>query len=540
VAGVVGRREMIRSRLSVKLIGAVGGVALVAVGVLAWMNIRAQRAQLMGEVVQGASRFSDTVRQSTRHAMLQNQWSMAYRIMDAIAAQDGVDRVRVFNKEGQILFSTDRAETGKNVDKRAESCYACHAAERPLERLQLPQRTRVFRGPGGDRVLGMITPIYNEPTCSQAACHAHAADKRVLGVLDVALSLKKADAQVRAASQTTALQTAGFAVLLVIVMAFLMRRQVVLPVADVLEGTRKVAGGDLSHRIPVRSSDEIGQLADSFNAMTTALQRTSAELAQVVANLEVRVEERTRELREAQEKLVQTEKLASMGKLSASVAHEINNPLAGVLTYAKLLTRKLRKGPPDAEGVGLILRNLALIERETERCSTIVKNLLDFARQREPALRDTDLNTVLSEVLALINHRLEMAAITQQRELGELPVMRADHDQLRQVFLNITMNACDAMGRGGTLTVRSRLLPAGKEVEVEVADTGPGILPEHLGKIFDPFFTTKEKGTGLGLSVVYGIVQRHGGTIEVRCPPEGGTVFVTRLPLQASVPEAAA
>ena len=528
------------NRLSVKLIGAVGGVALAAVAVLAWMNIRAQRAQLMGEVVQGASRFSDTVRQSTRHAMLQNQWNMAYRIMDAIAAQDGVDRVRVFNKEGQILFSTDRSETGKNVDKRAESCYACHAAERPLERLQLPQRTRVFRAAGGDRVLGMITPIYNEPVCSQAACHAHSDDKRVLGVLDVALSLRQVDTQVRAASRKTALQTAGFAVLLVVLMAFLMRRQVVLPVADVLEGTREVARGDLTHRIPVRSHDEIGQLAESFNTMTAALQQTSAELAQVVANLEVRVEQRTAALREAQEQLVQTEKLASMGKLSASVAHEINNPLAGVLTSAKLLSRKLRKGPPDAEGVELILRNLALIERETERCSTIVKNLLDFARQREPALRDTDLNTVLSEVLALINHRLEMSAITLKRDFGELPVLRADHDQLRQVFLNITMNACDAMGRGGTLTVRSRLLPSGAEVEVEVADTGSGIAAEHLGKIFDPFFTTKEKGTGLGLSVVYGILQRHGGSIEVRCPPEGGTLFVTRLPLQARAPEPAA
>jgi two-component system, NtrC family, sensor kinase len=535
--GVGGDRGMIRDRLSVKLIAVIGGVALVAVGVLAWINIRAQRDHLMGEVVQGASRFSDTVRQSTRHAMLQNQWNMAYRIMDAIAAQDGVRRVRVFNKEGQILFSTDRSEAGKNVDKRAESCYACHAAERPLERLQLPQRTRVFRAPEGERVLGMITPIYNEPTCSQAACHAHPDDKRVLGVLDIALSLKQVDAQVRSASRTTAAQTAGFAVLLVMVMAFLMRRQVVLPVADVLEGTRKVARGDLAFRIPVRSHDEIGQLAESFNTMTTALQLTSAELAQVVANLEVRVEERTRELREAQEQLVQTEKLASMGKLSASVAHEINNPLAGVLTYAKLLTRKLRKGPPDAEGVEVILRNLALIERETERCSTIVKNLLDFARQREPALRDTDLNAVLGEVLALINHRLEMAAITLERELGELPILRADHDQLRQVFFNITMNACDAMGQGGTLTVRSRLLPSGTEVEVEVADTGPGIPAEHLGKIFDPFFTTKEKGTGLGLSVVYGILQRHGGAIEVRCPPEGGTLFVTRLPLEARAPE---
>ena len=530
--------RMTWNRLSVKLIAAVGAAALGAVGVLAWVNIRAQREQLMREVVQGASRFSDTVRQSTRHAMLENQWGMAYHIMDAIGAQEGVSRVRVFNKEGQILFSTDRSEAGKNVDKRAESCYACHAAERPLERLPLQQRTRVFRAPSGERTLGMITPLYNEPVCSQAACHAHADNKRVLGVLDIALSLKQVDAQVRAASRTTALQTAGFSLLLVVLMFFLLRRQVIRPVADLLEGTRQVTRGDLGFRIPVRSHDEIGQLAGSFNDMTGALQRARAELAHVVENLEVRVDERTAALTAAQAQLVQSEKLASMGKLSASVAHEINNPLTGVLTYAKLLTRKLKKGPPDAEGLGQVLRNLALIERETERCSTIVKNLLDFARQREPALRDTDLNSVLSEVLSLVNHRLEMGSITLVRELGDVPPLIADFDQLRQVFLNITMNACDAMGHGGTLTVRSRWLPDDERVEVEIADTGPGIQPEHLGKIFDPFFTTKEKGTGLGLSVVYGIINRHGGTIEARCPAAGGTTFVTRLPRQPRGPEA--
>jgi two-component system NtrC family sensor kinase len=295
----------------------------------------------------------------------------------------------------------------------------------------------------------------------------------------------------------------------------------------------------------------VGLLAASFNRMTEALAKTQTELDALVQTLEQRVEERTQELREAQAQLVQTEKLASLGKLSASIAHEINNPLSGILTYAKLLSRKFRAGPPDAEGSGRP-QQLSLVERETQRCCSIVRNLLDFARQRQSSFQPVDVRTAVDEGLSLLAHRLGIQNVEVARDFGPLPTVRADFGQLRQAFVNILMNACEAMPGGGKLRVVTRevvlpadgsgraLSPTGKPAppaspqarfaEVAISDTGQGIPPEHLSKIFDPFFTTKEKGTGLGLSVVYGIVEKHGGKISVDSRVGQGTTVTLRFP----------
>ena len=537
--------------LEAKLLAAVCGVALVSIGIFAWVNIRYERAERVDLIIRGASQFSDTVTRSTHYAMLQNRWEDAFHIMDTIGKQEGVTRVRVFSKEGVILFSTDRVEVGKAVDKRAESCYACHAAERPLERLMLPDRTRIFRDADGQRLLGMITAVYNEPGCSEG-CHVHPKTKRVLGVLDITLSLAKVDEEIAAITRRTAAFAGTTIVLLALILAGIMRRGVARPVRELVEGTRRVAHGELTHRIPVRTVDEIGVLAASFNRMTEALGKAQGELDALVATLEQRVEERTQELREAQAQLIQTEKLASLGKLSASIAHEINNPLSGILTYAKLLSRKLRVGPPDAEGVHAALQQLSLVERETQRCVSIVRNLLDFARQREPSFQAVDLAVVVEEALSLLANRMAIQNVEVAREFAPLPTVQADFGQLRQACVNILMNACEAMPKSGTLRVVTRevaqpgdgtgqtLSPTGKTgppvrfAEVAISDTGQGIAPEHLSKIFDPFFTTKEKGTGLGLSVVYGIVEKHGGRISVDSRVGQGTTVTLRFPAAES------
>ncbi len=537
--------------LEAKLLAAVCGVALASVGIFAWVNIRFEQGERVELMIRGASQFSDTVKRSTHYAMLQNRWEDAFHIMDTIGKQEGVTRVRVFSKDGVILFSTDRSEVGKAVDKRAESCYACHSAERPLERLMLPDRTRIFKDGDGQRLLGMITALYNEPGCSEG-CHVHPKTKRVLGVLDITMSLAKVDEEITAMTRRTAAFAGISIVLLAMILAGIVRRGVARPVRELVEGTRRVAQGDLTHRIAVRTVDEIGLLAASFNRMTEAVGKAQAELDTLVANLEQRVEERTQELREAQAQLIQTEKLASLGKLSASIAHEINNPLSGILTYAKLLSRKFRSGPPDAEGVQAALQQLSLVERETQRCCSIVRNLLDFARQRELSFQPVDLRTAVEEALSLLAHRLGIQNVELTRELGPIPTVRADFGQLRQAFVNVLMNACEAMPGGGKLHVVTRevvlpsdgigrtLSPTGKTAapaapqarfaEVAISDTGQGIPPEHLSKIFDPFFTTKEKGTGLGLSVVYGIIEKHGGKISVDSRVGQGTTVTLRFP----------
>jgi len=271
--------------------------------------------------------------------------------------------------------------------------------------------------------------------------------------------------------------------------------------------------------------------------MTRSLRRLEDELSGVLAGLEGEVESRTCDLREAQEQLVRTEKLSSLGKLSASIAHEINNPLAGILTFAKLVSRTLAEGPPDDAQRAALQRNLALIERETQRCSAIVRNLLDFARERPMQPRPLDPRAPLDEALSLVQNQFQTLGIAIERDLSPVPEVVGDFGQLRQAFVNIVMNACEAMGTSGRLRVTTRAL--GEEVAIAFEDSGPGIAPERLSKIFDPFFTTKEKGTGLGLSVVYGIVERHGGAVAVASELGRGTTFTIRLPFSATRAEPA-
>jgi two-component system NtrC family sensor kinase len=496
------------------------------------MGLRTQQEYLTAGVVRGAAQFSDTIKASTYHFMLSDEREGAYRTMEMIGRLKGIEQVRMLNKDGRVTFSTDTAETGRLVDKRAEACYACHAAGQPLVRLNVPSRSRIFTR-NGHRVLAMITPIYNEPSCSAAVCHEHPADKQVLGVVDIAMSLEEEDSAVAALRRSTVpIAGAGILVLAATVVLFV-RGYVIKPVGEVVKATERIAAGDLRQRLPLRRTDELGRLSASFNAMTASLEEARTDLEHLNERLEQQVNERTSALKDAQAQLIQSEKMSSLGKLAASVAHEINNPLAGILTYAKLLIRMHEEGEMSDKVRDACTRNLRLVQRETERCSAIVRNLLDFARQRAPSLKELDVSAVVEEALTLLAHRLQMQNVALSKDLPPMPPIRADFGQLRQSFVNIALNACEAMSNGGALTVTARA--AGRNVEIAFTDTGPGIAPEHLSRIFDPFFTTKERGTGLGLSVVYGIIERHGGKLDIKSEVGRGTTVLVELPVAASV-----
>jgi two-component system NtrC family sensor kinase len=303
-------------------------------------------------------------------------------------------------------------------------------------------------------------------------------------------------------------------------------------VEALLEGTRRVAGDELDTEIRVHSRGELGLLGASFNDMTRSLRRAESELRALMLDLERQVEERTADLKRAQAALVQSEKLSSLGRLSASIAHEINNPLAGILTFAKLVIRTLDAGPPDEAARRELVKNLGLVERETQRCTAIVRSLLDFARDRPVELREMNVNAAVEEGLQLVAHQAAIQGLALEKRLSPTPDVMADFGQLRQAVVNVALNAVHAMGKSGTLTVTTRTAQDGG-VEVAIADTGPGIEKEHLPRLFEPFFTTKEKGTGLGLAVVYGILQRHGGHVDVQSERGRGTTFTLKLPPMA-------
>ncbi len=517
-------------RLSVKLPAA---IAVVIFGTMMTMTLLALQSQgefLIGEAVRGAALFSDTIRSSTHDQMLRGQKAEAYKVMESIGALEGIEKVRLFNKEGRITYSTEEGDAGTFVDKKAESCYACHAAGKPIVRLSMANRARIYRAKDGHRVLGMVTPIYNDETCASSTCHVHPSTQRVLGVVDIGISLAEIDGRISRFAFRTVAVSAVATLLLAILAWFSSRRFVLRPVSDMVAATRRIAEGHLKERLPVRVHDELGFLASSFNDMSASLQESRKARSDLLESLERKVEERTAALKNAQSQLVQTEKLASLGKLSASIAHEINNPLAGILTFAKLLIRSLETPPVDESVRTYCVKNLKLIQRESERCTAIVRNLLDFARARPLTLERFEAHAALEEALSLAQHKITLQGIELRRDLAPTAVVLGDFGQLRQSFMNIVLNACDAMPRGGTLTIGSRLGES-RTVEFSFADTGSGIAPEHLPKIFDPFFTTKEMGTGLGLSVVYGIVEKHGGTMTASSEPDHGTTMAIRLPL---------
>ncbi|HLF82878.1 MAG TPA: ATP-binding protein [Blastocatellia bacterium] len=516
--------------LSLKLtIFLLGGMAIIF-SVLGYQSVKLHRQQLEDMTFAAGDRISDTIKRSTRFGMLNNHREQVHQTINAIGSQPGMNKIRIFNEEGRVSFSTDESETISQVDKKAEACYGCHAEQQPLARLNRPDRTRIYTSANGERILGLINPIENEASCSSADCHAHPAGQQILGVVDVTMSLAKVDETIAEGGRQMIMNFIGAIVIISLLVGTLIWVMVNRPVKRLIVGTKRVAAGELDYKIRVSSQDELGELASSFNRMTGELKEANGEISDWAKTLESRVEEKTAELKQAHEHLIHVERMASIGKLAAIVAHEINNPLAGILVYAKLLLKKIA-GDGSAEE---LKQYLSMIASESARCGDIVKNLLQFSRQTKVDLEANDINEIIVQSLRLIQHKVDLMGITTEVRLDDtIGHVICDAQQIKQALVALLINACEAMKPGeGVLRVESRRLPPRRAVEVEVSDNGVGMDEETKKQIFEPFFTTKEqgKGVGLGLAVVYGIVNGHSGEIEVRSSPGLGTTFVIRLP----------
>ena len=521
--------QNLSAKLNILLLGAM--VAIFAL--LGYLNVRLHRQHLEQAALLSAERMSDVIKRSTSDYMLRNDREGLYRTIRAIADEPGVAKVRIFDNEGRITYSSDASELNHIVDKREEACYACHAQSQPLARLNRPDRFRIFRNGGGKRVLGIITPIENQPSCSNAACHAHPAQQQILGVLDTDLSLARADVQLADSSRQMILYTACGLLLIAVLSSFFVWRVVAVPVTALTRGTERLAEGQLGYQIAVSSKDEIGELACSFNQMSRQLQAEHKENQVWMQTLEEKVEQKTHELKRAHEHALHTEKMASIGKMAAVLAHEINNPLSGILTYAKLLRKWIERGDNNETRRKEIFDSLDLIANESRRCGDLVRNLLTFSRTTPMNLQPTDLNQVMERSLKLVQHQLDLAGVQVQLQLGaDLPLVTCDAAQIEQVLLALIMNALDAMPQGGNLWLTSAVTHEPGRIQIQVRDDGSGIPPEILPRIFEPFLTTKEtgRGVGLGLAISHSILERHNGNIEVQSEAGRGTCFTVTLP----------
>jgi two-component system NtrC family sensor kinase len=293
----------------------------------------------------------------------------------------------------------------------------------------------------------------------------------------------------------------------------------------------------------VKGGDEVAGLGAAFNRMSVSMEQAMREISDWNRLLETRVAEKSRELEEVHLRMVEVERLAAMGQVAAGVAHELNNPLSGIMGYSDLALEQYRDHPPDrftSRDIGKILGYFENVGGLALRCRDIILDMLKFARQPTEEFSRHDLNALVDETLAFLGQQMTKANVDVIRIFAEgLPPFRGNALQMQQVFTNILVNAQHAVQGGGTVTVRTRR--SEENLVAEFSDTGCGIPPEILRRIFEPFFTTKPvgKGTGLGLSVSYGIVKRHGGRIDVESAVGKGTTFTVRIPVSGAAPPAA-
>ena len=516
------------------------GALFVLLGASSFLSLRLHHEHLQEQVVTRTVEVGETVLSSIQYAMLENDREHLQRIVGNVAEGDHVEAVRLMSKTGEIGASSRHEEIGRERSIGDPSCTVCHAdAEQPTV-ISARDGLRTYRSANGPG-LGLVLPVHNEPSCYESACHMHGADEALLGLLELQVSTASVEAAMdRELRQAVVIQAVTLLVICLVV-GIVAWRTVHNPFHEMLEGVRRFGAGDLDLRLPENHAGELGALEASFNSMAARLSHARRELETWNHTLEERVEEKTAELQRAQDTMVFTEKMVSLGRLAAIVAHEINNPLAGILVSVKLVRRRLERIVPDEADRAKTDDTLAMIERETARSGDIVRNLLTFSRQRELAMGPENLGEILGRALRLVQHQVDLQGVSATLDVEEgLPEIECDANQIQQAVLAAMINAIDAMDDGGELRVR-----VGRDDEdhlfVEIADTGVGIPEEIRLRIFEPFFTTKAEGqgTGLGLSVMYGIVQRHAGRVTVDSTVGVGTTLRILLPLHPAVRETA-
>jgi two-component system NtrC family sensor kinase len=492
------------TKIGLRLIVATCTITIVIIGVFSHFSIGAQSDALLSQAEIHANKLSDAIKNSTLTSMLENKKDEIRAIIDTVSHEPSITEIRIFNKEGVVTLSSREDLTGKMVDKRAESCYACHTENQPLQKLSMNQRMRIYRiSPDTPRILAVINPIYNQPSCYQAACHAHTKEQTVLGVLDIKMDLKDVDHQIEDSKRRLIVLAVIAILALSSFMGYFVRKWIGKPVSELVTATNEVSAGNLNYTIENPGKDELGILAKSFNKMT-------------------------KNLAEAKVQLFQADKMASLGRLAAGVAHEINNPLTGVLTYSSFLLKRTKDDPELQESLGIIVR-------ETIRSREIVKGLLDFSRQSVPKKHTADINKIIKSAIEVVANQLSLKRIELDAHLdASLPEVTVDGNQIQQVFINLLVNAADAIGDGGgRIAVRPSLIslsPHGlAQAKAAVCPNGHDLMDSDTKTYGLPTIRVKGVSNGsegiINLDPVYGKHRHKYGLdignekdLKVSCP----------------------
>jgi two-component system NtrC family sensor kinase len=522
-------KARIYNKLSIKLVIITSLVLIIALSLHTYQTIGFFEESLLNISKEGAYATSDVIKSSTRYSMLLNRREDVSQTTRTLGNEPGIKRIRIYNKTGVIAYSSDTTEIGKVMDKSSEACIGCHDTPNARPRANAPD-TRMFMMEN-ERVLGLINPIDNEPDCYTASCHAHKNTEELVGVLDVIVSMKSADETIVTATKNILFNSILITVIISALSGAFIFYLVNKPLNKFKKAIEELGKGNLDYRVHVKNKNEFGIIAYQFNDMSKKLSNASREIKDWSETLNEKVEEKTRELRNIYDQIVEIEKLTSLGKLSATVAHELNNPLEGILTFSKLISKKLSSENNDS--YAKLIHYTQMISDEASRCGKIVKDLLLFSHTDNEEFITADLKSLLDKSISLINHHFEINNIKLEKIFGtEDIIIKCNPQKIQQMMISILINAIESMSGKNDGEIIIKLTKENCKAIIRVSDCGFGISAKDLPYIFEPFYTTKEisKGTGLGLSIVYGIVNQHKGKIEVEETSINGTTFKISLP----------
>jgi two-component system NtrC family sensor kinase len=519
-----------KGSLARKLIVAVGMLIVVGWAVSWYVLISSGRRNLINSAIEYTTSHSDLVKKSVHYSMLTFHRDAIQQIVGNIGRKDDIESIRIFDGKGEIFYSSVPDEIGGRVDRDSFACKGCHSdPEKPAETLLGRKQWTIYTGKEGHRVLTFIDPIYNESSCSTAVCHAHSQKQKVLGILETDFSLSTVDKTIQRQTAVITVYAVLFIGVSAIVFYLILQRFVLKPVSILSDAMEKVETGDLSRTVDIHSKDEMGRLGGTFNMMMAELEKARKKLENWAQTLEEEVAKKTGELKQSQEKLIQAEKLASLGRLTSDVAHEIRNPLSAIGGFARRLN-KIVVNEKEKEYAGIVVT-------EVDRLEKILRDVLTFSRDAKFHLERHEVEDVVRDVLKVYQDLCDEQSIKLTVESDDgLPDILIDRDQVRQALGNLITNAIDSMPGGGTLTVKAGRaeLYGVTFVFVSVSDTGTGIPEDRLPLIFEPFFSTKETGhgTGLGLSITRKIMEEHGGFIKAESSMGEGSTFSLYFPYQ--------
>ncbi len=493
-----------------------------------------QSGNNIGSIVEGA----------LYHSMLENDKSSLRNTLDIINTLPGIDEVNMYDSNEELVYSSFALD---NDHKHSDpDCKSCHPhikemfsqKEKSYKIINVNSDCEMNVNDNGSRHLLIKSPILNEKSCSVSSCHAHNQSEVVLGSLVIKIPLEAQDAAIKKSSIEFFLLAIFATALFVMVLLIFTRKKIKEPLNALIKASIAVSNGDKSTRVEIQPHqlDDMRMVSEAFNDMLDNLHSATLELENWSQQLEYKVQKKSEELGAAQHELIHVERLASLGKLSSSVAHEINNPLSGILIYTKLLYKQVSNPEVYASKRESMLKHLKLIENETKRCGDIVKGLLDFSRKDQDNFEPKHLHETLKETYELMSHPIKIANIAFSTQFSAASdLIYCNPNQIKQACVALLVNASEAIIENGEILIKTSN-PDDEHIIVEIIDNGVGINPVDLPHIFEPFFSTKSNvsGTGLGLAIVHGIIQNHKGKTEVKSEPGNGTTLTIILPLITS------